>query len=94
MLPIGMKPRRTAPEQYSVTYTAVHRRLRAWAGAASEYECVGCGASAVDWSYNGQAKDPLHDEHPRTGKRVEYSADLTDYEPVCRSCHTLRDRWA
>ena len=95
LLPIGMKPRnpKQAKEHYSESYTAVHHRLRSWLGPASQYVCVSCGESAKDWSYNGKDTSPLIGD-VRPGRSAEYSSDLTFYEPLCRGCHTKRDRYS
>lgn len=57
------------------TKTAVHQRLYRARGKASEYPCVDCGLQARDWS---QVKNT-----------EGYSID--DFEPRCRSCHTIYD---
>jgi hypothetical protein len=91
MLPIGVKPRGPRYETYSQAYSAVHQRLRKWMGPANQYQCRRCGEQASDWSYDGSDPQPL--EHERRGKMIQYSADLTRYETLCRSCHTSVDRY-
>lgn len=67
-------------------YWAVHKRLRAERGPASDHDCVDCGGGARDWSYDGTDPDPLLDS-----ARHPYSADLSHYEPRCRACHMRQD---
>ncbi|UOF77995.1 thymidine kinase [Caudoviricetes sp.] len=54
----------------------MHRRLHRKYGAASQHPCVDCGEPAKDWSLNG----------------TEYTDNIEDYSPRCRSCHVKRDK--
>jgi len=92
LLPLGMRPRGANREAYSETYTAVHMRLRKWAGPASGYDCVRCGQPGSDWSYDGTDPRPLT-HYPPHREPYQYSADLSRYEPLCRPCHTSVDRY-
>jgi hypothetical protein len=93
MKPLGVTPRKPLGKYVrSETYSAVHQRLVRWRGKASGHPCVDCGQPAQDWAYNGKAAEPLTEPHQRSGRSVEYSADANDYDPMCRSCHTIRDK--
>lgn len=61
------------------TYHAVHKRLAAERGPASDYDCAmpECDERARDWAFD----EP-------TG----YSTDLLRYRPLCRACHRAADR--
>lgn len=82
--------RRKASEHASWTdtpaYSTVHARLRTLRGQARQHLC-GCGEQAKDWAYTHDDPQELTNSagHP-------YSADITRYTPLCRSCHTLLDR--
>ena len=72
------------------SYNVVHARLRRKKGKARERVCAGlCGAQAVEWSYNHSGVEELHEL--RKGRSVSYSADLEQYDPLCKPCHHLRD---
>ncbi len=60
----------------AATFDAVHQRLEAAFGKASDGPCADCGAQALDWSFD----EP-------TG----YSTDLSRYQRRCRSCHKKFD---
>jgi hypothetical protein len=55
---------------------ALHKRLYKKYGKASEFDCVDCPKKAADWSNE-------------TG---DYTDDVKDYRPRCRSCHLKLDR--
>lgn len=59
------------------TYHAVHKRLAAERGAASDYTCELCDNEAEEWAFD----EP-------TG----YSTDLSRYRPLCVPCHRRADR--
>lgn len=87
-LPPGMVPGSRPAEEHpayrgdEVGYWAVHKRLRATRGPASDHVCA-CGAPAHDWAYLGE-REP--------GDRFPFSTDLDLYEAMCRSCHVRHDR--
>jgi DNA-directed RNA polymerase subunit RPC12/RpoP len=56
---------------------AIHKRIHRKLGKASEYKCIDCGKTALDWSNN---------------KGTKYSLDFSDYVPRCRSCHVKKDK--
>jgi NUMOD3 motif len=66
----------------SMTYTAVHQRLRAKYGSASTYLCEGCcGSAARHWAR----------VHGTQGEEI-----FKDYVPMCASCHMkydMTDEW-
>lgn len=69
---------------------AVHKRLRAERGSASDHACIDCGTKGVrlhDWAYQYTAIDEKTTE---TGR--PYSTELSDYAPMCRSCHFRFDQ--
>lgn len=67
-------------------YKAVHLRLRAQFGPASDHVCS-CGQPAQLWAY-------MHtDPSPRRSREgFPYSSDPSRYEPKCRRCHHRLDR--
>ena len=71
------------------SYTAVHHRLRAQRGRASDHVCE-CGAPAKHWSYD--RLDPNELQGVKNGRPVRYSADLDHYQPRCVSCNARRDK--
>ena len=76
------KKRRRAPE----THRAVHRRLYADRGPASNHLCVDCSGPADDWSY-----DWAHWEDVAQGirpPRTTFSTNLDAYVPRCTPCHS------
>ncbi|MBA8806042.1 hypothetical protein FB382_004393 [Nocardioides ginsengisegetis] len=70
------------------SYAAVHARLRATWGPASDYACSTCGEDARHWAY--QHNDP----HPlRAPNGMPYSTDIFGcYEAMCGPCHGKFDR--
>lgn len=80
-----------------ISYSTAHHRVKATYGAASNYPCVLCGEQAHAWSYDHSDPNPLM--HQGVGlfankPPVPYSPDPARYNPMCRSCHVKRDRWA
>lgn len=57
------------------TILTMHRRIHRKHGPASSRKCVDCGKQARDWSLNG----------------TEYTDNVDDYSPRCRSCHVKYD---
>ena len=55
---------------------AIHRRLGRWFGKASQFPCFDCGKKAHDWS----------------NENGNYTDDIKDYRPRCRSCHVKKDK--
>ncbi len=59
------------------TILTIHKRIHRKLGKASVLKCVDCGKKARDWSNeNG----------------TEYSTNINNYKPRCRSCHVKKDR--
>ncbi len=56
-------------------HSNLHARIRRNRGRATEFSCVDCSKTALDWSHI-TGSDPL---------------DLMNYEPRCRSCHMRYD---
>jgi hypothetical protein len=71
-------------------FHAIHKRLLRSRGPASEFDCVDCGGSAREWSYDGLDPDELIGT-AGPGAPVAYSLDLEHYEPRCVSCHRRFD---
>jgi len=84
-----LKDRQTKPDE-DITYSAAHKRINKYRGAASEYRCIDCGEKAEDWSlvHSARAKDltAIHG-----GYTLYYSGSQEDYEPRCRACHKKYD---
>ena len=76
-------PRWTGAE---ASYSAVHQRLRAQRGSASEMRCVDCGNAGQHWSYSHNSEHELVD-----ADLGPYSTDLLDYVPRCVKCHKRFD---
>lgn len=78
------------------TYEAVHQRVRKVFGAASQQTCVGCSSQAEQWAYDGTDPTEVWSTQPwsnRNGASIAaYSRYPEFYMPMCRSCHTKRDR--
>lgn len=75
-----------------ISYRGVHRRLERYRGKASEHDCYFCGAPADEWAL---VHEPLEvrwgTNSLKSGRSVPYSVDLSDYEPLDRSCHRRLD---
>jgi hypothetical protein len=70
------------------TYRAMHYRVRATRGKASEHACP-CGAQAAEWAYDKLDPDErIGDDH---GRPVPYSLDVERYVAKCVSCHRRMD---
>lgn len=67
-------------------YVSVHNRIRRAKGKAGAYACVECGGQARQWAYDYADPSELVDE-----KGLRYSTDPDRYEPMCASCHKVRD---
>lgn len=66
-------------------YVSVHRKLRRVRGRAPDHPCFGgCGNPAEQWAYQRAEATQFYEGFP-------YSEDLSDYEPMCRSCHRKMD---
>jgi hypothetical protein len=62
------------------SYWAMHRRVMALRGPATEQRCAECRAPAVLWCYDETDPDEQRNPH-------RYSLDPTHYRPRCRPCH-------
>lgn len=67
-----------------IHYVTVHILRQIW-GNASEHRCEKCGRKAEQWAYQ------YNSEHELDWKGTVYSADLSCYAPMCRSCHRKFD---
>jgi hypothetical protein len=74
-----------------IRYVTVHNRLSRQRGPARAWTCVLCPKQAQEWSYDHRCPNERI-EH-RNGKAVPFSEDLDRYQPVCKGCHSKRDRW-
>lgn len=54
----------------------LHKRIHRKHGKASDKKCFDCGNQARDWSNDSG----------------NYTDDIKDYVPRCRSCHVKKDR--
>lgn len=70
-------------------YDAIHLRLRARRGPATQSSCIDCGGPADQWSYTKDCPNEKREE--RQGRVHAYSTDLNRYVARCFSCHTLFD---
>lgn len=71
----------------SAGYIAVHGRIHRRRGHANTHACVQCGEQADEWAYDHS--DPNERRDDPLGR--PYSTDPQRYEPLCFSCHRLRD---
>jgi hypothetical protein len=67
-----------------VGYLGMHDRLYRSRGRASEHQCP-CGNRAKDWSYSNECQEEKRDEHGA------YCVHVDCYEPLCASCHKIKD---
>lgn len=70
-----------------VGYSAIHMRLRAYRGDASERPCSHCGNQAAQWAYDHT--DPSPNQDAKSG--LLFSLTLSRYIPLCVSCHKIFD---
>lgn len=73
----------------ALNYRAVHQRVRAKRGSASQYECVDCGNIAKHWSYSHSSKNEKWGWHD--GFYVPFGTSVDDYDPRCVPCHKRLD---
>lgn len=80
-----------APHTPTPSYHGLHSRIKATYGAARKYACAaGCGRQAQDWSYNpGCAGEVLNEK-----EQLYYCYHVEHYEPLCRTCHLIKDHGA
>lgn len=79
------KERNGAWKGDNITYEAVHFRLLAAKGPATNYVCT-CGETAAEWAYSHQDVNQV-----KCPKGRPYSTNLSYYAPKCRHCHRLED---
>lgn len=72
---------------------AVHERCKRLWGSAIRYTCVKCEGPANDWAYDGTDPDQLYGP-TSTSSKVFYSRYPEFYMPMCKQCHSSRDRAA
>jgi hypothetical protein len=72
-----------------------HQRIYARLGKASNYPCnnPACDKQALDWSLNHDANETFRGVS-FNGVGQAFSLDIYSYEPLCRSCHSIKDRTA
>ena len=78
------QPRQIQASGDDVGNVAVHQRLVALYGPASAHDCD-CGSQAAQWAYSNVCPDEKQHE------RGPYCVHTDCYEPLCRSCHKIRD---
>ena len=87
---------RTAPTE-DCSYTAAHKRVARWRGAAGEHTCIDCGKPAEEWSYRGGSSFEQTGPSARrkNGKTIyvnsTWSGYIMDYDPRCVPCHKEYD---
>lgn len=70
-----------------MSYSTVHKRLRAKRGPARNRLCVDCRQRAAShWSYDGLDPGELVDENGR-----RYSTHMRHYQARCSPCHAQHD---
>lgn len=85
---------RRARQTRVVSYHAAHARVRKLRGSASVWRCIHCGVPAQEWAYRGGSPRERRGVVDEGGKRrrMAWSPDPSDYDPMCRSCHGSADR--
>lgn len=82
----GKQPTKILPyRDESVSYEALHTRIKRARGRAAQYNCVECDGPADDWAYTYGC--PRETQSPRG----PYTTDISRYQPMCRSCHRSFD---
>lgn len=69
----------------TLTYMAVHMRLRRSRGPASNHQCADCDRQAEHWSYQGGC---LEEQTDKIGK---FCSHQEHYVPRCTRCHRQHD---
>ena len=69
------------------SYSALHTRLYRARGKATDHACSSCGEPATGWAC--VRNKTIRGKSNRWS--VMYSLDLSDYEPLCRTCHSVLD---
>lgn len=69
-------------------YQALHLRLVTERGGADSHLCP-CGKPATGWSYDHSDPEPII-----SPQGWPYSLDSSRYDPLCSSCHSIRDHRA
>ena len=73
------------PRPLSNSYVAVHQRVAAQRGSASNYECVapGCAKKATHWAW--QLSGPFREAEPTPQLAArKWGIEVEDYAPMCR----------
>lgn len=68
------------------SYSGAHANTRLVRGDACLNDCS-CGAQAAEWAYRHGSPAELRDS-----RGLAFSADPSDYDPMCRRCHRLYDK--
>lgn len=85
---------RLAKQPRVVSYHAAHARVRKLRGPASSWRCIRCGTPAQEWAYRGgspRERRGVVDSGTKR-RRMAWSPDPSDYDPMCRSCHGASDQ--
>ena len=85
---------RLAKQKRVVSYDAAHARVRKLRGSASLWRCIRCGEPAQEWAYRGGSPRERRGTvvSGRKTRRMAWSPDPSDYDPMCRTCHGTTDR--
>lgn len=79
-----------------ISYQSVHHdRLPSFRGRARDRDCVACSGPAAEWAFLHDSKRVLKQwVTNRLGVEyvTRYSADVSDYVPMCHPCHVGLDR--
>lgn len=74
-LPKGEDHWRWNKDLKTLSKVSIHRRLHRKYGPASNFKCIDCDKKALDYS----------------NEEGNYTDDIKDYKPRCRSCHLKKD---
>ena len=78
------------PKKDLPKYRAVHMRLQAAYGKASNWDCVKCGGRARQWAYSNTCQEEIRGNH--MGYDVGYCVHPEHYKPMCVPCHSAYDK--
>lgn len=69
------------------SYNLMHVRIRRERGPANKFMCIAhCGRAAEHWAYTHQDPNELVGDNG-----YPYSADVMQYQAMCKWCHAFKD---
>jgi hypothetical protein len=81
------------PRKNVVSYGGMHSRLEINKSSASTHECIDCGNTANDWTWNNTCPDVLYGVAKKGRPSLNpYCLHLEHYEARCTPCHMVFDK--